>query len=88
MCCAQAARTRGLRADGFSRDDLRESQSTKNQLNEVNCQSGSRDFNFLKRQQLWIIPLSQTSPNCSDFLESLASILARNLTRGTCVVCK
>ena len=54
MYCAQAARTRGLRADVFSRDDLRrvspQSHSTKNQRTEVNCQSGSRGFKIIVKR--------------------------------------
>ena len=63
MCCAQAARTRGLRADGFSRDDLRRVGPQKNQLTEVNCPRDSRDFKIMKRPAT----LDQASPNCSDF---------------------
>ena len=78
MLCSSCENSR-IASGWFSRDDLRESQSTKNQLTEVNCQSGSRDFNFLKRPATLDHP---TFPNIFKlfrlFLQSLASISARS----------
>ena len=52
ICCSKTERTQGLRTGGFSRDELRKSQSTANQVtvqiqelqDRINCLSASRDF--------------------------------------------
>ena len=46
ICCTEAERTQGLRADEFSRDELRESQSSMNQLT-VQIQELQVTVNFL-----------------------------------------
>ena len=86
ICCTEAERTQPLRVDDLSQQDLKESQSTVNQLRVQIQELQSKVNSVIWFQRFPWFLRQQAAQLLGVIFESLAAILARSLIHRTHVV--